>query len=63
VALPTFEARDHAFDPAAIAGGETAEEATETGFLRDGSAGSLADGRRTRNVGVIRCASDVRRNS
>jgi hypothetical protein len=48
---------DHALDPATTAGVWEADDAAETGFFADVSVASLALARRTRSVGVIRCAS------
>ncbi len=63
VALPPLQARDHAFDPARIAGVLAADDAAETGFFADGSTASLAAALRTRSVGVIRRASGDLMNS
>jgi len=63
VVLPPLLARDHAFDPTAIAGVLAADDAAETGFLAGGSPASLAAALRTRSVGVIRRASGDLMNS
>ena len=47
----------------AIEAAEPAQKKSSSASESGGSAGSLATARRTRNVGVMRCASGVRRNS
>ncbi len=54
---------DHALEPATAADVWDEEDAAKIGFFTGGSAASFADALRTRKVGVIRCASGVRRNS
>jgi len=55
--LPRMLAENHALDPATDSGVWDADDAADTGFFGDASAPSLALPRRTRSVGVIRCAS------
>ena len=57
VALPRIWMEDHALDPPTTAGVWDDDGVAETGFFVDGSAVPFAVALRTRNVGVIRCAS------
>ncbi len=63
VALPPLFMADHAFDPATDAAKVLPLAAPFAGFLGGCSAESEAGARRTRNVGLIFCASADFRNS
>jgi hypothetical protein len=63
VALPQILIEDHALEPAKAAEVWDDDSAAETGFFKAGSVASLEDALRTRNVGVMRCASGDFRNS
>jgi hypothetical protein len=63
VAQPPLWRADHALDPATEDAEVLPLAAPFAGFFRGCSVASVPGARRTRNVGVIRCASEDLRNS
>ena len=63
VVLAQIPTEDHAFNPAATAGGCAVGRPPFAGFIAGGSAASLLGPLRMRSVGVIRLAWELFRNS